>query len=99
MNEDPIAAALRRDAALLLERAPAPNAAAVWHAVRRERARRVRLIIDICGWGLRAAIAGIFILVAVAEPDALAKLGGPLVLIGWLSRGMCSPIRLRAAAR
>jgi hypothetical protein len=92
MTDDPVAIALRRDAALLLELSPAPDAAALWHKIRRVRARRLQLIMDIGGWGLRAGIVAACGCLAVVAPDALLKLGGPLALVGWLSRGICSPM-------
>jgi hypothetical protein len=92
MNDDPVKIALRRDAALLIELSPPPDAAALWHTIRRARARRIQLIMDISGWTLRAAIVAIFLGLALTGPNALLKLAAPLALVGWLSRGMCSPV-------
>jgi hypothetical protein len=99
MHDDPVAAALRRDAALLLERSPAPDAAALWHTIQRARMRRIRLIMDVGGWSLRAVIVAAVPGFAFFAPDALLKLAVPLALVGWLSRGMCSPVFFGSLAR
>jgi len=92
MNDDPIAAALRRDAELLLDLAPAPDAAALWHKVRRARSKRIQRVMDICGWSLRATVAIAFGGVALSAPEALPALIVPLALVGWLSTGICTPL-------
>jgi hypothetical protein len=97
MNDDPVPAALRRDAEMLLALAPRPNAAALWHQVRRERAARLRRIIDICGWSVRAAGAAAALWLALAAPTALPLALGPLALAAWLSTGICTPILGRAS--
>ncbi|HEU0099335.1 MAG TPA: hypothetical protein VFQ67_11245 [Allosphingosinicella sp.] len=92
MNDDHVRAALRRDAESLLLQAPPPDAAALWHRIRRERARRLKRIADICGWSVRAGIAGAGLGVALWAPGSLPAFIGPLVLVGWLSTGICTPI-------
>jgi len=92
MDKDDIATALRRDADLLLTLAPTPDAATLWHRIRRARAQRMHTIMNICGWSLRATIALVFAGVAAIEPHVLVELLAPLALIGWLSTGICSPI-------
>lgn len=91
MDNDPIATALRRDAEMLLKLSPAPDASALWHRAQRARAQRIQRIMNMCGWGLRVAIALVFAGVAVFAPHALVELLLPLALIGWLSTGICSP--------
>jgi len=92
MNDDPVRAALRRDAEMLSALSPPTDAAALWHRVQRERARRLERIMDLCGWSVRAGVAAAALGVAYWAPDALAVLVGPLALIGWLSTGICTPI-------
>jgi hypothetical protein len=92
MDEDPIRAALKRDADMLLALAPRPDAAAMWQEIRRARAERLKRIIDICGWSVRAAVAASAAGVALAAPDALPLFVGPLALAAWLSTGICTPI-------
>jgi len=91
MPNDPISAALRRDAALLLDLAPVPNAAA-WHAVRAARARRLSWIMSLCGWGLRALLLVAAIGLVLLAPSLLLGAAVPLALVGWLSSGMCAPL-------
>jgi hypothetical protein len=92
MDDDHVRAALRRDSEMLLELAPSPDAASLWHEVRRARARRLKRITDICGWSVRAAAAAAGLGVAVSAPDALGVLAGPLLLVAWLSTGICTPV-------
>jgi hypothetical protein len=95
MDEDLVRAALRRDSEMLLSLAPRPDAAALWHQVRRARAARLKRIIDICGWSVRAVGAAAALGVALAAPDALPVVLGPLALAAWLSTGICTPILAR----
>jgi|GEM_PF-5953970 len=92
MDEDLVRTALRRDADMLLECSPNPDAAALWHRIRRARAQRLNRILDICGWSVRAGLAASAVGVAFLAPDALILLAGPLVLAAWLSTGICSPV-------
>jgi hypothetical protein len=92
MDEDLVRTALRRDADMLLAASPEPDAAALWHRVRRARARRLNRIMDICGWSVRAALAASALGVAFLAPDALVLLAGPLAIAAWLSIGICSPV-------
>ncbi len=95
MDEDQVRTALRRDADMLLALSPQPDAAALWHQVRRARAWRLKRIMDMCGWSVRAAVAASALGVALLAPDALPLFAGPLVLAAWLSTGICSPILAR----
>ena len=97
MHDDPIAAALRRDAELLLEIAPAPDAARLWHAVRAARGRKIQRLINLCGWSLRGAIALAVLGVGSLAPHALASAAVPLLLIAWLTSGMCAPAQAPGA--
>lgn len=95
MHDDYVRAALRRDSEMLLELAPKPDAASLWHEVRRARARRLEGIMDICGWSVRAGAAFVALVVALWAPDALWAFAGPLALVGWLSTGICTPVAIR----
>jgi hypothetical protein len=94
MNDDHVLAALRGDARMLLALAPRSDAAAMWHEVRRARARRLKRIADLCGWSVRGGAACAAVGVALVAPDALPLFAGPLLLVGWLSTGICTPIAL-----
>ena len=98
MDDDLIAAALRRDAEMLDKLAPAPDASAMWHRAQQRRVQRIRRIMDICGWGLRAVLVLVFAGVAAAAPHALVELALPLAVVGWLSTGICSPLFKSAAS-
>ncbi len=98
MNDDPVRAALRRDAEMLLDLAPPSDAASLWHEVQRARARRLKRIIDLCGWSVRAGAACAALGVAFWAPDALPVFAGPLALVGWLTTGICTPIAVRASS-
>lgn len=95
MGEDPVREALRRDADMLLSLSPSPDAAALWHQVRRAQAARLERIIDICGWTVRAVGAAGALVTGLTVPDALPLLLGPLALAAWLSTGICTPILAR----
>jgi hypothetical protein len=99
MDDDCIRAALRRDAEMLLELSPPPDAASLWHQVRQARARRLERIMDICGWSVRAGAACTAAGVALWAPGALWAFAGPLVLVGWLSTGICTPVAGRSSSR
>jgi hypothetical protein len=92
MDDDRVRAALRRDAEMLLELSPQPDAAFAWHQVQRARARRLERIADICGWSVRAGLAAAAAGVAYWNPQALGAFAGPLLLVGWLSTGICTPM-------
>jgi len=92
MPIDPIAAALRRDAELLRELAPPSDVAAAWQAVRTAQARKLLWIITLCGWGLRVLLTLVALGLALLAPDLLAGAVLPLVLVGWLSSGICAPL-------
>jgi hypothetical protein len=98
MNDDRVRAALRGDAERLLTLAPPTDAASLWHEVQRARARRLKRIADICGWSVRAGVACAALGVAFWAPQALPAFAGPLVLVGWLSTGICTPIAVRDGA-
>lgn len=90
---DPIAARLRAERDALLETAPPPHAAMLWHEARRRRAASLRRGMKIAGWLVRlvlaAAMAASFLL-AWPEARLLAVL---CVLSIWLTQGACAPTR------
>lgn len=92
MENDSIAAALRRDAELMRDFAPVINAAALWNKVQRGRAQRLRRIMNLCGWALRASLLLVIVAVTLLAPQALSEFVLPLMLVGWLSAGICSPL-------
>ena len=95
MARDPISAALRADADLLGGLAPAPNAAATWHAIRAARARKLRQTMSLCGWALRGSLVLVLVGLGWLWPNAIAGAALPLLLIGWLTFGLCGPLRGR----
>lgn len=96
MNDDPIRAALRHDAEQLLRSAPQLDTAAVWHRVKRARARKIERVLYWCGWSLRAVITAASVGVAWLAPAAFIGTALPLLLVLWLTSGMCAPVRVRS---
>jgi len=47
---------------------------------------------NLCGWGLRAALLIVFAAITFIAPPAFRELILPLLLVGWLSSGICSPV-------
>ena len=92
MADDLVALALRNDAELLMDLAPALDAVALWHRIRTVRAKRIQRIMDGCGWSLRALLATVLTGVATLSPEALPGFIPPLALLAWLSMGICSPM-------
>lgn len=89
---DPVAAFVRAERDALLEAAPAPHAARLWHAARRRRAASLRRLTSVAGWLARIAIAA----AALASFAAGQPAGYPLLLLLtvaiWLTRGACAPV-------
>lgn len=88
---DPIADFIRSEREKLLEAAPAPNAARLWHEARRRRAASLRAAMRAAGWAIRLALAvaaAISFLFPRPEAHFLLLL---LALSIWLTRGACAP--------
>lgn len=95
MHDDPLIAALRRDAELLREQAPVLDTAAAWHRMRAARAARLQRILNWCALGLRVGLAALLAgALAIAPRTALGLLPA-LALLGWLSIGISAPFRSR----
>jgi hypothetical protein len=68
----------------------------MWHRIQRARARTIERSLFLCGWLLRAVAAAAAIAVAVLAPAALLGTAVPLLLVLWLTSGMCEPLRVRS---
>ncbi|HST37295.1 MAG TPA: hypothetical protein VLK25_11780 [Allosphingosinicella sp.] len=90
---DPVAAFIRAEREALLQAAPAPHAARLWHEARRRNAASLRRSMRAAGWLVRLAVAlaTLASLLAVRpEANFLAVL---FILSLWLTRGACAPLR------
>lgn len=90
---DPLAAFVRAEREALLQVAPAPHAARLWHEARRRSAAALRRGIGAAGWLVRITVAAaMFICFLSARPEAdfLFLL---CVLSIWLTRGACASSR------
>jgi len=88
---DPIADFIRSEREKLLEAAPAPNAARLWHEARRRRAASLRATMRAAGWAIRLAVAAataISFLLLQPEANFLLLLSALSI---WLTRGACAP--------
>jgi hypothetical protein len=93
MNDDLLRSALRHDADLLLRSAPQLDTAAMWHRVQRARARKIERVLYWCGWLLRVVITAVSAGIAWLAPTALIGIVVPLLLVLWMTSGMCAPVR------
>ena len=90
---DPIADFIRRERETLLEAAPAPNAARLWHEARRRRAASLRAAMRAAGWAIRLAVAaGAAVSFLFLQPEAHFLLLLLALSIG-LPRGAGAPGR------
>lgn len=90
---DPLAAFIRAERDAVLEAAPPPHAARLWHEARRRRAASLRKAMSAAGWLVRLVVgATLLVSVATWRPDAyfLAFL---CLLSIWLTRGACAPVQ------
>jgi len=89
---DPVAGFIRSDRAALLEAAPPPHAARLWHEARRRRSAALRRSLSLAGWLVRLAVAAAMLagfLSARPEAPFLLLL---CLLSAWLTRGACAPL-------
>jgi len=93
MQIDPIAAALRRDAELLLAEAPPLDTAGAWHRVRMSRAARLQQVLDHCAWGLRLGVVVLLVGALASAPRTALAVLPALILVGWLTTGIAAPLR------
>ncbi|WP_066795430.1 hypothetical protein [Sphingomonas soli] len=96
MHDDPVIAALRRDAALLREEAPPLDTSAAWHRMRAARAARLQRVLNGCAWGLRLGLAAALAGACAIAPRTALGLLPALGLLFWLSTGIATPFRSRA---
>ena len=89
---DPIAEFIRAEREALLEAAPAPHAARLWHEARRRRADSLRRSLSAIGWLVRVVIAAATLVSSVYWRPETYFLVLLLFLSIWLTRGACVPI-------
>lgn len=90
---DPVAEFIRSERRALLEAAPPPHAACLWHEARRRRADSLRRSLRAAGWLVRLAVAAAMLVAFLAvRPGAWFLFLLCLVSI-WLTRGACASIR------
>ena len=90
---DPVASFIRGERERLLQVAPPPHAARLWHEVRRRRAAALRRSMRATGWLVRLVLAAAMLLCVLSlRPEAHLMLV-LCVLSFWLTRGACAPIR------
>ena len=88
---DPIAAFIRGEREALLQAAPPPHAARLWHEARRRRAAALRRGLWAAGWLARLAVAAVMLVSFVlVRPESLVLLVLCALSI-WLTRGACAP--------
>jgi hypothetical protein len=96
MMSDPVAAFIRAEKDELVQAAPAPHAARLWHTARQRRAASLQRVMRASAWLARlilaAAMVAGFLLV---RPEAyfLAILCAVAI---WLTRGACAPAQARS---
>jgi hypothetical protein len=96
---DPIAKLIRGERDALLQAAPAPSAARLWHEARRRRAAALRRSMSAAGWLVRLAVAAAMAIgFAAWRPEAPFLLLLCAVSI-WLTRGACAPLHSRFPER
>lgn len=88
---DPIADFIRTERARLIEAAPAPNAARLWHEARRRRAASLRAAMRAAGWAIRLAVAAATAIAFLFPQPEARFLLLLLALSIWLTRGACAP--------
>lgn len=91
---DPVADFIRGERRALLQSAPRPNAARLWHEARRRRAASLRRGLKVAGWLVRLAVAAAMLVSFLfVRPEAHFLLLLCLLSI-WLTRGACAPTAL-----
>lgn len=93
---DPVALFIRSERERLLEAAPAPHAARLWHEARRRNAASLRRSMRAAGWLVRLAVAAATLAsVLTVRPEAHFLLLLCALSI-WLTWGACAPIHPHA---
>ena len=88
----PIAAFDRAEREALLQAAPAPHAAKLWHEARRRRAAALRRSLRVAGWLLRPLVAAaVLISFVLVRPESFVLLAFCALSV-WLTRGACAPL-------
>jgi hypothetical protein len=90
---DPVASFIRGERETLLEAAPPPHAARLWHEARRRNAAALRRSLRAAGWLVRLAVAAAALasfLFVRPEAHFLLLL---CALSIWLTWGACAPVR------
>jgi hypothetical protein len=89
---DPVGEFIRGDRKALLQAAPPPHAARIWHDARARRAASLRRSMSAAGWLIRLVVAAAMLLSFVSlRPEAHFLLLLCIVSI-WLTRGACAPV-------
>ena len=89
---DPIAAFIRGEREALLQAAPPPHAARIWHEARRRRAASLRRTMRAAGWLVRLVVAAAMLTsFALMRPEAHFLLLLCALSI-WLTWGACASI-------
>ena len=92
---DPVADFIRAEREALIDSAPEPHAARLWHEARGRRAASLRRSMRAAGWLIRLAVAAAMIAAFMtARPDAYFLLLLSILSI-WLTRGACAPAQSR----
>jgi hypothetical protein len=90
---DPVAELIRGERDALLQVAPAPHAARLWHEARRRRAASLRTSMRAVGWLVRLALAAATLIsFAALRPEAYFLLLLFSVSV-WLTGAACAPVR------
>ncbi|MET1109996.1 MAG: hypothetical protein ABWX67_00570 [Allosphingosinicella sp.] len=88
---DPVADFIRGERRALLQSAPSPNAARLWHEARRRRSASLRRGLRVVGWLVRLAVAAAMVVSFLfVRPEAHFLLLLCALSI-WLTRGACAP--------
>jgi hypothetical protein len=89
---DPVALFIRTERERLLEAAPEPHAARLWHEARRRNAAALRRSMSAAGWLVRLAVAAATLMsFLTVRPEAHFLLLLCALSI-WLTWGACAPI-------
>jgi hypothetical protein len=89
---DPVALFIRTEREKLIEAAPAPHAARLWHEARRRGAAALRRSMSAAGWLVRLAVAAATLVSFVAVRPEAHFLLLLCALSIWLTRGACAPL-------
>lgn len=89
---DPVARFIRGERDALLQAAPPPHAARLWHEARRRNAASLRRSMSAAGWLVRLVLASATLMSFVSVRPEAHFLLLLCALSIWLTGGACAPI-------